>query len=338
MNAHSVVVPFYDGDEADLAQAITAGVAASALPTVVAQSAATAQSSEGEAIVGAIVIDRSGSLEKKKLAVVEGVRLFRTAVMKSTERRKMQLAVLFFNHGVAEWNPFGTPDPFMSMVEGHARCMPELAEAAYKPSGSTALYKAYLQAVASCDLMAKSVEESLGVDVRQVIIGVGDGFDNNSTKDDLMHLRSIIKRRRLQENWTGMFFGICDPEMLEAVATLVGRSWHGMAADEQKAFELEVFRAVGCGTEDKRLAKAINAIAHGNTHANMGQFGNDDVGMGLSENLVETFPSDGDEIRDMIGVKMSSTFIRASQGKITANVPLAQQMATPDPAGSGSFV
>jgi hypothetical protein len=328
-NTQAIVAPFYSGDDEEI-QAVTAGVAASALPTVLAHSASTAQSAEGEAIIGGIAIDASGSMLDVSQAVVEGFNFFRAEVMKSTERRKTQLMVLFFNSRVTEWNPYGGADPFMTLLQKHARVLPELSLSAYSAYGSTALYRAYLQLVATCDLMAKSIEDTQGVDTRQVIIGMTDGFDNVSRPDELAQLRSLITRRRVQENWTGMLFGIADPTLVEQVAAHMGVSLHGMSPEDRKKFEQSLFQAVGCGTADKKLAKAIASM------------GTDNIGMGLPSTMVDVFPSDGEEIRRLLGVKMSSTFIRASQGKISASIPIGQQMG-PDPnaaasAGSGTFI
>ena len=321
------IAPFYD--EEDEVQIITAGLAGSTLPSRVTSLAKTAHSQEGEAVIGVIVIDASSTMYPNRQAVVDGLREFREAVMKSHERRKMHLMVIIFDGKTHVWKPHGADVDFMTVVEGDDHLLPEFTLEMYNMdphSAMTAVYSASLEGISSIDLFSSVVEEDRGWDTRQILVVVGDGFDNSSDKGHLAKLRKLVTTRRLRENWTGIFFGIVSNELREAVAANLAGAGELRSPEQKKEFDTRLFRAIACG-DDADMEKAIRFVEK------RGELG----GMGFHENMVMAFPDDPDEIRKLLGVRMSSTFIRASQGKIVATQPIGEQI-TDEEEETGGFV
>lgn len=328
-NIHAVVAPLYDDeDDPNVVQAITSGLASSNLPNKIMHLASTAPTQENEAIVGVVVIDASSTMYPNREAVVEAMNIFRAQLMKSKERRKMSVMIIFFDSEVRVWKPWltqGDDTSFMTVVEGDPHCMPEFTSDVYNMDpryAMTALYDATLEGMASADLMASAIaddEEGQGADVRQICILVGDGFDNSSRRGSLTHCRNLITARALRENAAVIFFGIISDELRGQVATKLGINLSGRSPEEIEEFNDRIFQTIAFGA-DSEIETAIRAIE------GRGELG----GMGIPKTMVMTFPSDPEEIQGQLGIKMSSTFIKGTAGQIKATQPLKQQIAGPD--------
>jgi len=325
-----IISPFYSDDDEEAGQIIMAGLSSSNLPSAIIATATNASTQEGEAVAGVIIIDASSTMRPNRAAVVEGMNIFRQAIIKSHERRKMHLMVIFFDSEAKIWKPYGEDQPFMTAVEGDPLCIPEFTLDIYNMdqyNAMTALYDADLIGMASADLLAKAMEDEQGADVRQVITTIGDGFDNSSKKGSLAQVRKLNELKALREDHLTMFYGLISPALRQGVANgISGINLASMDQSEIEGFDERIFRAIACQGGDSEMEKAITYVE------NRGELG----GMGIHENMVAVFPSDPEEIRTMIGIKMSTTFIKATKSQININTPIKQQ-AKPDPS-SGSFI
>jgi hypothetical protein len=327
-----IISPFYSDDDEEAGQIIIAGLSSSNLPSAIIATAADASTQEGEAVAGVIIIDASSTMHPNREAVVDGMNIFREAIIKSHERRKMHLMIIFFDSEAKIWKPYGEDQPFMTAVEGDPLCIPKFTLDIYNMDqfhAMTALYGADLIGMASADLLAKAMEEEQGADVRQVITTIGDGFDNSSQKGNLAQVRKLNNIKALREDYLTMFYGLISPALRLGVASSIpGTDLSSMTDPEIEEFDERIFKAIACKGGDTEMEKAITNIE------DRGELG----GMGIPENMVAVFPSDAEEIRKMIGIKMSTTFIRGTRGQINANVPIKQQ-GDPDPnTPPGSFV
>lgn len=323
-----VIAPFYNDDEVEDLSMVNSAIAASNLPQSVITYAQQAEAQEGEAVVGVLVVDASGSMEEVRQATVDGLQLFREALMKSHERRKMHIRVILFNNKSAPWEPHGPGSPFLTLLDGDDAFMPEITLSFFRPNGLTALYAAVQEGVAAVDLLARALKEE-GYDVRRVVAVVSDGFDNRSPAAVLAQLRAFVQRCVLQEGWAFLFFGLISETLLRLVADEMGMTVPTDPA-EREAFSERIFRCIACKS-DAEIEKAILRI---DRESVLG-------GMGFPDSMVMAFPQDPENVRDAIGVKLSSTFVKASSGGITTGASLKSQVPDPNavpPSSPGSFV
>ncbi len=324
-NPGALISPYYsDEEDQNVQAAITTGLSASGLPSQIIQVAQTSPSAEGEAVVGVVIIDASGTMEPNRDAVIQAMNLFREAIMKSHERRKMSLMVIFFDSEVRVWKPFlikNDDRSFLTAVEGDPYCIPEFTRDIYDPTSMTCLYEAVLEGLASIDLLSKAIEEEQGADCRRVAIVVSDGFDNVSARGCLAQVCALVKARRLREDCVFIYYGLISSELREAIAEYLGIRVSTLTETERDELDQRIFSTVACGGDDK-MQSAIKSVDSRTDLSN--------EGMGFLNNMVAVFPSDPDDIRKMLGVRMSSTFIKGSAGKINANQPIQTQV-DPDP-------
>lgn len=334
-NVKSIIAPFYDDDDnqAGTTAIITAAVAASSVPSFIMSNASTSQAAGGQAVIGGILVDRSGSREALSGAITQGLNAFRNKLMKTSQRRVMNLRIAGFNHGYLPWEPLSTPTKpvsFMTLLDGTQKCMPEVKT--LRMGGSTALYESSLTMLGEIDLYGRKVQDEEGHDVRRVMVIDSDGFDTDGDISTLLNLQKTIKGYMVGETWTVMFFGQMDDLYLERIARFLSKNFGSMSDADKLELAQQVYTVVASGTKHHPdVARAIESVTR-ELQGRSTVLHTD--GMGIPASMVMVYTSASDDVIDALGLKMSSSFIKASAGKINVNISLAQQAATPPTASA----
>jgi hypothetical protein len=140
-----------------------------------------------------LLIDRSGSMEPLRGAVVEGA----NELLRGLEPRDRVTIV-----------QFDTQAPYEVIVDGlPAAEIPPLEYAQYQPRGGTPLLDAVGRAIAATTGRAREVEVLTGVRPTVVLGIVTDGYENSSVEYTAEQIRRLIGQSR-EDGWTVTYAGI----------------------------------------------------------------------------------------------------------------------------------
>lgn len=330
-------IPFgIDPDELDDEEFVGNQLANSALVGQIVDIIAPDNLTTDQAVGISIAVDMSGSMSVSGIpeAVVKGYNTMIRTLATTSERRQMFVQTVTYDTDVRELHTFRR---LVSPKDNQTINVPNLDKTTYNPSqgGMTASINALMKVSADNRLFEQVLGlDDVDVNSRHVIVLITDGFVNVAVPDAAIQIRRFIKRLNLTEKWTFLMFCMADKRTAKDFTQYLRSVANFQGTDEDGAKVMFEAMATGWGywVDDP---KDIDAIPHPDDRARarlylqaeqiivkhlMSQYVGIG-GMGIPPQNVLTVWHDPETIVDLIGAKVSSSIIRASQGRIAAPPP-----------------
>lgn len=358
---------------------VSSHLAASLLPSVIGRIVARDNITTDDISAISAVIDRSGSLNIEELiaALVGGYQNMVKALAVTHDRAKMHLQTVCFDTHVEELHTFTR---LVSPTDNRTLNVPLLispAQAAqyrrksqpipddrrlYDPGmgGLTATVAAMMKVTA--DLMY--LERVLGlpdIDVssRRIAVLLTDGFGNVGSAKETAEYRRTVKRLRAQETWTFLAFCLATNDTVETFAEGLRNSrvhWTGTLEQARQLMYEAMMTGWGYYVDDPAKIKSIGD-GESRDLAEL-YLASEEViiaelepryviigGMGFPRRNVLAESAEPETLAELLGTKVSSSIVRASQGQVPitvdpASVPAPSKPMTgiPDPSASSSVL
>lgn len=330
-------IPFgIDPDDLDDEEFVGNQLANSALVGQIVDIVAPDNLTTDEAVGISIAIDMSGSMSVSGIpdAVIKGYNTMIDTLATTSERRQMFVQTVTYDTDVSELHTFRR---LVSPKDNRTLNIPTLDKNTYNPAkgGMTASINAMMKVSADNRLFEQVLGmDDVDVNSRHVVVLITDGFVNVAVQDAAVQMRRFIKRLSLTEKWTFLVFCMADRRTAQDFTHYLRSTANFQGSDEDGAKIMFEAMATGWGywvddpididnipnPADRARAKLYHQAEEIILkHFMSGYLGIG--GMGIPHQNVLTVWHDPAAVVDLIGAKVSSSIIRASQGRIAVTTP-----------------